>query len=268
MTEYHRIGWENLMELTGLSIPDLLDEINSIGITVCLSNFALWRQYGTIPPEDLVRICNHFRYPITNFSRIAGRELEAPANRLFSKEEWQDIKLAPGLIIEYTINLGKVRREDAIRRIGCSAGYYDAFRKYPSTPLPQKLTYAALLNYIANAKLYPGDIIIDPNESFPMEYNVRPRNTSALATYNRLYPTPHTAFVAEEMINMREFLYKYFTQGKVSGGDKVIATTLDSLNEMAGIIDSLRRENDDLRRHVKEVEDENANLKESINHKP
>lgn len=254
MINYNCIAWENLMKLTGLSVESLLNEINSIDIKVSKSNFALWRQYGSIHPENLVRICNHFHYPISYFSRIVGNELEMTEYQIVAVEKWTDIELQPSNLISYVTSVDKYKRKEAIARIGCSAAYYDAFRKYPAMPLPTKLTYNNFLQYINNAKIYPGDVIIDNNRLFAMEHGIHPfYNHKALGAYDEQFPQASTSIAASSIIDTKDFLMQYVTKGELSGDDKIIGISKGDLNEIASIITNLRSENNELRQIINEI---------------
>lgn len=254
MTNYYPQAWDKLLEINNLSVAQLHAEVLNIGIKASYNTFITWRTNGTMPPEHLVAICNHYRFPISNFVRIAGRESESRDYRHYDEAEWHDICLNTHALINYASTVSRRHRKSAIAKLGCSAAYYDAMRKYPSVPLPKFMSFTNLLAYINNAKMYPGDVILDANLPMPMEYGVRPFfNHDAMDIFDRLYPQPTVTHAAEEIVDVMEFISRYVNSKHMIGDDKMISMSLRTINEIASIIDNLRQENAALRLRIQEL---------------
>lgn len=251
MINYYSLAWEKLLKARGLSVGQLLQVVNSLGIEVSANTFITWRTHGTIPPLHLIAICNHFRFPISYFTRIEGHEAEHRDYRLFSEAEWTDIHLETHRLIDFASKVSRRLRCDAIEKLKCSPAYYDALRKYPSVPLPKKLTFVGLLGYINNIKIYPGDVICDANEPLPMEYGIRPfYDNAAMLMYDNYFPQQEASFVADEIIDTKEFLMRYVISGRLAGDENVIGMSVHTINEIASIITNLRDENLSLRQRI------------------
>lgn len=254
MINYYSLAWEKLLKARGLSVGQLLQVVNGLGIEVSANTFITWRTHGTIPPLHLIAICNHFRFPISYFTRIEGHEAEQRDYRLFSEAEWTDIHLETHRLIDFASKVSRRLRSDAIEKLKCSPAYYDALRKYPSVPLPKKLTFVGLLGYINNVKIYAGDVICDGNEPFPMEYGIRPfYDNDAMQIYDKYYSKQGTSLVAEEIIDTKEFLKRYVTSGRLAGDENVLGVSVRTMNEIADIITNLREENLSLRQQIDEL---------------
>ena len=255
MTEYNHYAWDKLLELVHLTPQGLFDVFLELGIQCSYNTFISWRRTGGIPPGHLATVCNYFHYPISFFVKVNGRETESRDYSLCPEEEWTDVVFRMSRFYDFLTGVEHRRRPDAIKTMGCSPKYYDALRKYTGT-LPDKLSFADLLSYINNARMYPGDIIIDGNEIFPLEYGIKPfYEHAAMNAYDALYPQPKTVFAASEIIDTKDFLLRYVSSVPLEGDDKIIATSVRTFNEIASIITNLRSELYDVRQRLKEMEE-------------
>lgn len=256
--EYYPNGWVNLMKLTGYNVNEMFSIINSLGIKCNTHNtFLAWRNSGSMHPEDIISICNHFRFPISNFILINDNKPNDSDCRLFSKEEWEDITLHLSNIIAYCTDKHHLIREKSIELIDCSPNSYDALRKYPAKKMP-RLTFKKLLFYLSNVKIHIGDVFIDHNASFLNIEKITPYydEYAKQAFYEAFKPEPQVSNVAENIFDVFQFVRQYFNSESLLGDNNIYHITGKTMNEIGSAQNKLYRENVELKSKISILEKE------------
>lgn len=265
--EYYPNGWVNLMEVTKLNVTELHSIIISLGFKISKNTFISWRNTGSMKPEALTLICNHFHFPIHNFVIVNGNKPSVNKCRIFSEDEWEDITFTPSNIIRFCTDKYHIDRQKAISLIGCSSGTYDKLRKYPETNIA-RLTFSKLIEHISNAKIYAGDVFTDHNTLFPNVEKVIPYYDKiateayyAEPEYQPQQSTPPGSTAAEQIFDIFQFVKDYITSDTLPGDNTIYQITGRTLNEIASLPRNLQRKMGLLEAELAIIKNENFELK-------
>lgn len=262
MYEYHSLGWVNLMKLTNLNVGQLHNVIKSLGIKSDDFTFLKWRTEGTINPEYLKTICNHFRFPISDFVLVNGIKPNEDKCRIFSEDEWKMIELRYANLIKFCNYQLHLQRPKAMARIGCGNTIYYKLKNHPDSGVP-RITFTQLLSYISNVRIYAGDVIIDNNAHITHAEKLTPfyNDEAKAAFYDAFEPETQVSNVAENIFDVFQFVRQYFNSESLLGDNNIYHITGKTMNEIGSAQNKLYRENVELKSKISILEKEIERLK-------